>query len=78
LRQSAQGNGDSIEVLFRNRIELTADWGYHQLRQNTETKPHIVLLILMHAYWHTSQEQTLDYLCVQSDEVAKLFKPVEL
>lgn len=57
---------------------LRKTWGFHQLRQNTETKPQMVLPILMQAYGHTSQEQTLEYLCVQSDEVANLFMQVEL
>ncbi|MFZ5616468.1 MAG: tyrosine-type recombinase/integrase [Pseudomonadota bacterium] len=57
---------------------LRKTWGFHQLRQNTETRPHMVLPILMQAYGHTSQEQTLDYLCIQSDEVANLFMQVEL
>lgn len=57
---------------------LRKTWGFHQLRRNTETKPHLVLPILMQAYGHTSQEQTLEYLCVQSDEVARLFMQVEL
>ncbi|MEZ5922018.1 MAG: tyrosine-type recombinase/integrase [Parvularculaceae bacterium] len=57
---------------------LRKTWGYHQLRRNKETKPQMVLPILMHAYGHTSQEQTLDYLCIQSDEVASLFMQVEL
>jgi len=57
---------------------LRKTWGFHQLRENNEVKPHLVLPILMHAYGHTSQEQTLEYLCVQSDEVANLFMQVEL
>lgn len=57
---------------------LRKTWGYHQLRQNRVTKPQMVLPILMHAYGHASQEQTLDYLCIQSDEVADLFMQVEL
>lgn len=40
---------------------LRKTWGFHQLRQNTETRPHMVLPILMQAYGHTSQGQTLDY-----------------
>ncbi len=57
---------------------LRKTWGYHQLRQNTDTKPQMVLPILMHAYGHASQEQTLDYLCIQSDEVSNLFMQLEL
>lgn len=57
---------------------LRKTWGYHQLRRNQKTKPHMVLPILMHAYGHTNQEQTLEYLCIQSDEVANLFMQIEL
>ena len=57
---------------------LRKTWGYHQLRQNKVTKPHMVLPLLMEAYGHTSQQQTLDYLCIQSNEVADLFMQVEL
>lgn len=57
---------------------LRKTWGYHQLRQNKQTKPQMVLPILMEAYGHYSQQQTLDYLSIQSDEVANLFMQVEL
>lgn len=57
---------------------LRKTWGFHQLRRNTEAKPQMVLPILMHAYGHASQEQTLDFLCIQSDEMARLFMQVEL
>lgn len=57
---------------------LRKTWGYHQLRGNTKTPPHLVLPLLMEAYGHASQQQTLEYLCIQSDEVASLFMQVEL
>jgi len=57
---------------------LRKTWGYHQLRATTDLKPQMVLPILMQAYGHTSQEQTLEYLCVQAEEVANLFMRVEL
>lgn len=57
---------------------LRKTWGYHQLRGNTQTPPHLVLPLLMEAYGHARQQQTLDYLCIQSDEVASLFMQVEL
>ncbi len=57
---------------------LRKTWGFHQLRENRETKPHMVLPLLMDAYGHSNQQQTLDYLCIQSDEVANLFMQVEL
>lgn len=57
---------------------LRKTWGYHQLRGNTQTPPHLVLPLLMEAYGHARQQQTLEYLCIQSDEVASLFMQVEL
>lgn len=57
---------------------LRKTWGFHQLRQNHTTKPHLVLPLLMKAYGHASQEQTLEYLCIQNNEVARLFMEVEL
>lgn len=57
---------------------LRKTWGYHQLRGNTKTPPHLVLPILMEAYGHARQQQTLEYLCIQSDEVASLFMQMEL
>lgn len=57
---------------------LRKTWGYHQLRGNTRTPPHLVLPLLMEAYGHARQQQTLEYLCIQSDEVASLFMQVEL
>ena len=57
---------------------LRKTWGYHQLRGNTKTLPHLVLPLLMEAYGHARQQQTLEYLCIQSDEVASLFMQVEL
>ena len=57
---------------------LRKTWGYHQLRKEHEIRPHMILPILMEAYGHYSQQQTLDYLCIQSDEVANLFMEMEL
>ena len=57
---------------------LRKTWGYHQLRGNTKTPPHLVLPLLMEAYGHATQQQTLEYLCIQSDEVASLFMQMEL
>ena len=57
---------------------LRKTWGYHQLRGNTKTPPHLVLPLLMEAYGHATQQQTLEYLCIQSDEIASLFMQVEL
>jgi len=57
---------------------LRKTWGYHQLRSNSRIRPHLVLPLLMEAYGHATQQQTLQYLCIQSDEVANLFMEMEL
>lgn len=57
---------------------LRKTWGYHRLRENKKLAPHMVLPVLMTAYGHSSQQQTLDYLCIQSDEVSDLYMDVEL
>ena len=48
---------------------LRKTWGYHQLRINKAPIP-----LLMEAYGHTTQAQTLEYLCVQSDEIRSLYE----
>ena len=57
---------------------LRKTWGFQQLSLNKETPPHMVMPLLMEAYGHTSQQQTLEYLCIQSDEVAILYQQVQL
>ncbi len=58
---------------------LRKTWGYHKLR-----KPHpdipdsMVLPIMMLAYDHRSPWQTLQYVCVQDEEVRRLFLSGEL
>ena len=44
-------------------------WGYHQRVYNNQPIP-----LLMVAFGHTSQAQTLDYLCVQDDEIRDLYR----
>lgn len=44
-------------------------WGYHQRVHNKQVTP-----LLMIAFGHTSERQTLDYLCIQDDEVEALFE----
>ncbi len=43
-------------------------WGYHQRIQKNRPIP-----LLMVAYGHTTQAQTLDYLCIQDDEIKDLY-----
>ncbi len=43
-------------------------WGYHQRIQKDRPIP-----LLMAAYGHTTQAQTLEYLCIQEDEIKDLY-----
>lgn len=47
---------------------LRKTWGYHQRKT---FKKHTALLTW--AYGHSSEAQTLDYLCIQPDEITALF-----
>ncbi len=47
---------------------LRKTWGYHQLRINDAPIP-----LLMEAYGHATQAQTLAYLCIESDEIRELY-----
>ncbi len=47
---------------------LRKTWGYWQRKENKASLP-----LLMTAYGHSSQQQTLDYLCIQSDEISELY-----
>ncbi len=47
---------------------LRKTWGYHQRVHNNQPIP-----LLMVAYGHSTQAQTLDYLCIQDDEIADLY-----
>lgn len=47
---------------------LRKTWGYHQLRINGAPIP-----LLMEAYGHSTQKQTLDYLCIEADEIRELY-----
>lgn len=47
---------------------LRKTWGYHQRTQSNQPIP-----LLMAAFGHTSQAQTLEYLCVQDSEIADLY-----
>ncbi|WP_299671798.1 tyrosine-type recombinase/integrase [uncultured Roseobacter sp.] len=43
-------------------------WGYHQRVQQNRPIP-----LLMVAFGHTTQAQTLDYLCIQDSEIESLY-----
>lgn len=52
---------------------LRKTWGYHQRARGNASVP-----LLMVAFGHNSQEQTLEYLCIQADEVQALYLELEL
>jgi len=47
---------------------LRKTWGYHQLRINNAPIP-----LLMEAYGHSTQAQTLAYLCIEAEEISELY-----
>ncbi len=47
---------------------LRKTWGYHQRIQNKAAVP-----LLMEAFGHATQRQTLEYLCIQSEEIQELY-----
>ncbi|WP_428239530.1 tyrosine-type recombinase/integrase [Gynuella sp.] len=52
---------------------LRKTWGYHQRVYN-----HASVAILMRAFGHASEAQTLDYLCILPDEIRSLYLTLEL
>lgn len=48
---------------------LRKTWGYHQRVSFGSS-----ILVLMESFGHSTQKQTLDYLCIQPEEVKDLFK----
>ena len=47
---------------------LRKTWGYHQYRRFNASLPD-----LMKCYNHSSQKQTLDYLCIVDEDIKRLF-----
>lgn len=55
---------------------LRKTWGYHH-RINTK-QPEGILPKLVRAYGHSSEAQTLEYLCIQPEEIRDLYLQQEL
>jgi len=47
---------------------LRKTWGYHQRMTGNASLP-----VLMMAFGHARQQQTLDYLCIQAEEIQDLY-----
>ncbi len=52
---------------------LRKTWGYHQRIERGTS-----VALLMRAFGHASEAQTLEYLCIQPDELAHLYLELEL
>jgi len=52
---------------------LRKSWGYHQRTGNDAP-----VALLMRAYGHASEWQTLEYLCIQPEEIRELYLTMEL
>lgn len=52
---------------------LRKTWGYHQ-----RTRNHASVALLMRAYGHASEAQTLDYLGILADEIHSLYIDLEI
>ncbi len=52
---------------------LRKTWGYHQRINNSAS-----VALLMDAFGHQNEAQTLDYLCIQSNEIQELYMGMEL
>jgi integrase len=85
----SQRNGTALTVSSVNRlvkgwckaIGLQGQFGSHSLRKTWgyhAWKAGIDLPRLMIIFNHSSQKQTLDYLCIQSEEIQEVYMKVEL
>jgi integrase len=54
---------------------LRKTWGYHQRMSNQSEG---VVPLLMRAFGHSSEAQTLEYLCIQPKEIKDLYLQMEL
>ena len=52
---------------------LRKTWGYMQRKKQNTPVP-----LLMRAYGHASQRQTLEYLCIQEAEIDSIYTSLEL
>ena len=52
---------------------LRKTWGFMQRKQGRADVP-----LLMRAFGHATQQQTMDYLCIQDDEIDALYTELEL
>lgn len=57
---------------------LRKTWGFHQARSVHASGRRMVMPRLMRAFGHANESQTMQYLCIQDDEMADLFLSLQL
>lgn len=64
------------------KVNLKGNYGSHSLRKTwgymQRTKQNTAIPLLMQAYGHASQQQTLAYLCIQDEEIESIYTALEL
>lgn len=64
------------------KINLKGNYGSHTLRKTwgymQRTKQDTPIPLLMQAFGHASQQQTLSYLCIQDEEIESIYTSLEL
>ena len=73
----------TVSTLMKNwckdcGLDQTKNWGSHTLRKSWGYHQRVTfgssIPVLMQSFGHSTQKQTLDYLCIQPEEVKDLFK----
>lgn len=64
------------------KVNLKGNFGSHSLRKTwgymQRTKQDTPIPLLMQAFGHASQQQTLSYLCIQDEEIVSIYTALEL
>ena len=64
------------------KVNLKGNYGSHSLRKTwgymQRTKQDTPIPLLMQAFGHASQQQTLSYLCIQDEEIESIYTALEL
>ena len=64
------------------QVKLNGNFGSHSLRKTwgymQRTKQDTPVTLLMQAFGHASQQQTLSYLCIQDEEIESIYTSLEL
>ena len=63
-------------------VGLRGNYGSHSLRKTWGYQQRVLkgkpIPLLMSAFGHATQSQTLDYLCIQDEEIENLYLDMEL